>query len=231
MSRKHLPPPTKFLAGGLVLPVQAKRAGMPIAAPCALAPVRPPASATAARPVRTPGPQTGHVLQRVTSPVEVENSRIRIASSVPGVAYPIRLRTEMKRTRRGYELTIYATDWDHADRSAYIHGEVEEKMAWILTLEGGRFPTGKGVGYRLVQEFATKAQLLGATDSRLGTAVNSDSLTKSGYGREAKEWGAIALYTRLGFDVATRTSADESRVDINTLRQRAALQATTKGWS
>lgn len=160
----------------------------------------------------------------------VTDAKINFASSVPGASWPIRLRVVVSQTKRGRDVEIYASDWDHADWTAHLHGSVEGDVAWIMTLESGRFPSGRGVGYRLVQEFAARAENWGAATCKLGTPVNTASLTKSNIPQQAGEWGAIALYTRLGFDVSTALTASESAVDIGILRQRAAQQATTKGW-
>ena len=238
MTRRHLPPATKFVSPthhpapafspsvtrplhNSSLPIQAKPAPG-ISRPTFLSPPSP----QPARPRLQPQAAT---IQRAAT-VTTNSKLLYDIQGVPGAAYPIRLRSEATPSRRGYDIHIYATDWDHADWSAHLHGEIDGTTAWILTLESGRFPAGRGVGYRLVQEFATKAQALGATQCQLGTPVNTASLRAAHTPQNASEWGAIALYTRLGFDVATALTASQSAVPVGTLRGNAAQISAGKGW-
>lgn len=238
MTKRHLPPATKF--------VGPSHQQAPVPAPVATSMIDkrvPPIQAKAApgkfqttflpppvpQPARPRLQPRAHTVQRAAT--VTTDSKLRYdVQGVPGAAYPIRLRSQMTPIRRGYDIHIYATDWDHADWSAHLHGEIDGTTAWILTLESGRFPAGRGVGYRLVQEFATKAQTLGATQCQLGTPVNTASLTTANTPRNASEWGAIALYTRLGFDVTTALTASESIIPVGTLRANAALISAGKGW-
>jgi GNAT superfamily N-acetyltransferase len=236
MTKRHLPPATKFvgpthnLAPAATSMIQKKSS--PLQAKPAPGISRstflPPASPQPARPRLQPKGLTVQCAAAVA--VTTHSKLLYDIQGVPGAAYPIRLRSEVKPNKRGQDIHIYATDWDHADWSAHLHGEIDGTMAWIETLESGRFPAGRGVGYRLVQEFVTKAQTLGATHCRLGTPVNTASLTAAHIPQNAGEWGAIVLYTRLGFDVTTAEMASQSIIPIGTLRARAAQISAEKGW-
>ena len=226
----HPPPPTKF---GSTQPVQARRQ-------------------TQLRANSAPlPPKIGRAgtVQRASS----EGTKLYKPVITDNFYLPSSLHVTTRKIKNGYDVNILMEDYN-TRQSADLHGTVEvETYAYIHTLEGRKFPSGRGVSYALVEEFAKVARNFGATRVFLTSAVNLESIEKTEKARAtlasssssssssaasssppptmSGELAAAHVYGELGWDVRTQAGAATSFVHVDHLAATAARLATRKGWS
>lgn len=235
----HVPPPTRF---GPVQGAQAKSVpagpspARHLPPPTRFQPAETPAvqAKTASSRLRDHPPRHGRkALQRMQQQGPVTTTQSAFYTAAKDTYFSGDMQVTLSNLKNGgQDVQIYLTD-TVTDHQAHLHGDVETSgQAYVMTLESGKYPGGRGVSYLLLKKFAQVIKGLGATSISLGTAVNKKSLENSGYTREEHpgEWAAVTVYGHMGWNVDTRKGAETSTVTPDQLLQNASLKATQKGW-
>lgn len=134
-------------------------------------------------------------------------------------------------TTRGQQYHIYVPNGGDGT-AAHLKGSIERGKSYIDTVESGRFPSGRGVSYLLINRFAEYARRAGSQQVLLGTPVNTQSVNQAAvHGQNvAGERAAIHVYTSLGYDASTPEAATTSFRSPSDLRDASAAKIAAR-WS